>query len=237
MSKKHVFVGALVLAVGGFTIADNIPDDEIVTFEPLTPLSSADMNANFDALQAGVNDNDGRITTNAADITANESDIGDNASNITTNASRLDTLEAGGTGGQWAESGDDIYYPFAAGVGNVGIGSVSPLVRLTIESGHESDAIPTLGTVGGGFYLSNANELYGLMAGVTNGGSAWLQSQRTDGAATAYNLLLNPSGGNVGVGTTIPTVPLQVEGNSSGGIIISRSGFESWGVGSARSGR
>src|ERR1035437_5203449 len=37
-----------------------------------------------------------------------------------------------------------------------------------------------------------------------------MQAQRVDGTATAYNMLLQPNGGNVGIGTTAPLSKLQV---------------------------
>jgi len=83
--------------------------------------------------------------------------------------------------------------------GNVGIGTTAPGTRLQITSPNASDAL-TLGSSSGGFYLTNSNYLYGLSAGSFSNGNSWLQVGRTDGTATAYNLLLNPSGGNVGIG-------------------------------------
>lgn len=45
------------------------------TFTSGTPAVAADVNANFDAVAAGVNDNDSRITTNNGSISTNASDI------------------------------------------------------------------------------------------------------------------------------------------------------------------
>ncbi len=46
--------------------------------------------------------------------------------------------------------------------------------------------------------------VYGLAGDVLTNGKTYLQSQRTDGNTTAYDLLLQPLGGNVGIGTTSP---------------------------------
>jgi len=79
--------------------------------------------------------------------------------------------------------------------------------------------VPTAGTVDGAHsqWLTNGfNTAYGLSIGVAGSGNSWLQCQRNDGAGTLYNLLLNPLGGNVGIGTAAPAVRFHVK--SSGEI-------------------
>ena len=96
--------------------------------------------------------------------------------------------------------------------GNVGIGTTAPGTRLQVVGGGAT--IPALGTNGGTLLISNNDANYGLLAGVESNGNSWLQVQRVAGGATAYNLLLQPNGGNVGIGTTTPsTFKLQVAGN------------------------
>ena len=93
-------------------------------------------------------------------------------------------------------------------VGNVGIGTTSPVARLQ-STGAAATTSPTLGSAtGGSLYLTNTDNAYGLLAGVASNGNAWLQVQRTDASAIAYNLTLQPSGGNVGIGFTAPDQPL-----------------------------
>src|SRR5271157_4463902 len=77
-----------------------------------------------------------------------------------------------------------------------------------------NDAIPSLGTESGvfGFYKYDAglgHPLYGLIGGVAASGDAWLQAQRVDGTATAYNLELQPSGGSVAIPTLSTAGVLQ----------------------------
>jgi hypothetical protein len=95
--------------------------------------------------------------------------------------------------------------------GNVGIGTTSPGNKLSVVTGTGADdTIPALGSNGGKFSLLNNGGLYGLISGVLGSGNSFLQTQRVDGTATAYNMLLQPNGGNVGIGTTTPGYPLQV---------------------------
>ena len=87
--------------------------------------------------------------------------------------------------------------------GNLGVGTSAPKTRLQATAGGFLNA-PVLGSATGApLYVSNSDTSYGLVAGVNNAtGHVWLQAQRTDGTATAYNLTLNEAGGNVLVGTT-----------------------------------
>lgn len=95
--------------------------------------------------------------------------------------------------------------------GNVGIGTTAPGTKLSISPG-VAYAAPTLGTASGSFSLLGDSGLYGLYAGVSSSGNSWLQAMRSDATATAYDILLNPSGGNVGIGTAAPTEILDVNG-------------------------
>ncbi len=96
--------------------------------------------------------------------------------------------------------------------GKVGIGTTTPSTTFQISKNAES-AYPTLGTASGSFSMMGSSNLFGLYAGVANSGNVWMQSMRND-AATAYAILLNPVGGNVGIGTTTPTTKLDIAGNT-----------------------
>ena len=97
--------------------------------------------------------------------------------------------------------------------GNIGLGITSPGVKLVTIAQNYSEG-PTLGSgVVGGQALLATNGLFGQYSGVSSTtGHVWHQVQRND-ATTAYNMILQPSGGNVGIGTTSPTEKLEVDGN------------------------
>jgi hypothetical protein len=98
--------------------------------------------------------------------------------------------------------------------GKVGIGIDAPQTLLNVNS-LSGTTYPTLGTASGVIALS-INELHGMYLGVDGpSGNGWIQAMREDASATAYNLILQPSGGNVGIGLTdTSSVKLGVSGNS-----------------------
>jgi hypothetical protein len=103
---------------------------------------------------------------------------------------------------------------FAATRGNVGVGITSPKTALQAAEAAVNNALPTPGTASGVFSVLSNSAAYGMYFGVQNSnGYGWIQNMRQDGNATVYPILLQPSGGNVGIGTTSPGSPLEVYGN------------------------
>jgi hypothetical protein len=97
--------------------------------------------------------------------------------------------------------------------GNVGIGTTVPASKVHIIGASNdtvSQANANLNVEGNG-----GN---GLVIGTrgTPGFASYIQAGFVDNFATAvYPLLLNPSGGNVGIGTSIPASPLHVVGEGA----------------------
>jgi len=97
-----------------------------------------------------------------------------------------------------------------SGTAKVGTAGTYSNARLRVAPG-SMDAYPSLGTTRGGLTLGGS---FGLDIGVRGTGNSWIQVHRFDGTPTAYNLILQPSGGNVGIGTETPTEMLDVNGDT-----------------------
>jgi len=101
--------------------------------------------------------------------------------------------------------------------GRVGIGATSPKTQLQSSGGGTLNA-PSLGSssTNAPLYLTNNDTAYGLVVGNSSAdGHVWLQAQRTDGTATAYNITLNEAGGNVGIAESDPSTALDVSGDAT----------------------
>ena len=101
--------------------------------------------------------------------------------------------------------------------GNVGIGTSSPDSKLNIN-GNSGDPSATYTTTAanstisiGDFSASGLRMLFGVNPSTP---STWIQNQYTTNQVTA-KLLLNPLGGNVGIGTTSPTEKLHIFGTTA----------------------
>jgi hypothetical protein len=92
--------------------------------------------------------------------------------------------------------------------GNVGVGTASPPSQLSV-SFNPPVSIPALGSGVGGVSIGPATA-YGMLVGTISDGNGYIQQQRFDGSTAVYNLLLQPSGGNVGIGTNNPLGRLAV---------------------------
>ena len=98
--------------------------------------------------------------------------------------------------------------------GDLGIGTTSPRVRLQVTPSSNAGE-PSLGTANAGSVFTNSSGLYGLNLGVAPSGYTWMQAMRFDGTATAYDMVLQAAGGNVGIGTSSPATRLSVDNTRS----------------------
>ena len=104
--------------------------------------------------------------------------------------------------------------------GNLGIGTTSPTTKLDIDS--DANSLPaTSGTTQTGniLRLNGAGSTTLDIGSDASAGKIWLQSVDNTNLATERILLLNPNGGNVGIGTDSPTAKLHVDQSSTTGAI------------------
>jgi len=107
--------------------------------------------------------------------------------------------------------------------GNVGIGATTP--KLTLHVAGTSAAPTNTGTTPTGVMRIDGKDGNVLDIGtyVANPYGTWLQTADSGNLATHYPLILNPLGGNVGIGTTGPTGALDVRDATSGLVGFSTS--------------
>jgi hypothetical protein len=96
--------------------------------------------------------------------------------------------------------------------GNVGIGTTSPVQKLTVIGLFGAPA--TSGTAQDGIARFGQSSGNGCLDFGFGDPYSWIQSRDASSYATNYNLSLQPNGGNVGIGTTSPSQKLQVAGGN-----------------------
>ena len=152
------------------------------------------------------------VSSNAADVTTIKAQY--NATNYLEFAhNRINAVNSGGTDFLLLQTaGANRAIVNATGLG---IGTTAPAQTLAVLKTTNYNP-PGLGASAGHFFFGKQDGggagSYGLLGGTRGTGDSWLQAQRIDGTATAYNLVLQPSGGNVGIGTQSPSTILDVNG-------------------------
>ena len=93
--------------------------------------------------------------------------------------------------------------------GDVGIGTTAPTSKLFVAD--PGTTLPTGITAGTGFSVARADGLIGLSIGyLASNQSSYLQAKNFTNT-DMLPLLLNPSGGNVGIGTSSPLTKLDID--------------------------
>ena len=146
-------------------------------------------------------------------------------------------------------SGSSVFMQVSSS-GNVGFGLTAPIARFHVagpNQGPLASGVARLGFADSSSVaiFTNADPLYGTLFGTLSTGVGWIQQQRINGVATAYDLLLQPNvsgatggvfevdgaaaganafyvsaSGNVGIGTNAPVHELHIQGVSTGSTTV-----------------
>lgn len=99
--------------------------------------------------------------------------------------------------------------------GNVGIGDASPVQKLVVNQSIPGGNPATSGTGNDPNVIARfAYGIVGLDFGGYTSGSSWIQNRLTTDYSANLPLLLNPNGGNIGIGTNAPTAKLDIKDGS-----------------------
>lgn len=144
-----------------------------------------------------------------------------NASTVYIDAAPSATV-TGGNYAMYVNSGQSYFG------GNVGIGSTTPYSNLSIEGTQTTTGLARLFSIKSGNASSDA-ALLNISARTDTGATTGrrVELDVLDGGGTARSLILNPSGGSVGIGDTTPDAKLDVHGK----VVVASDGNDPAGLG------
>ena len=119
----------------------------------------------------------------------------------------------------------------ATDAGDVGIGTTTPQTKLHVNGKfhvyYATESAPTDDLFASSFASFGEYNDDALWIGKDTSSSIWLQAAYKTPSTAKYKLLLNPLGGNVGIGTSSPTEQLEVSGNIKATSFIKSGGTSS----------
>lgn len=222
-NDDHTQYALLAGRAGGQTLIGGSGSGESITLQSTSDTTKGKIFFGSNSAYDEVNNRLGIGTTNP--LSKFQLNAGGNSSLSSTSAFAFIKSEAepygmfmgiAGNGNSWFQSGlRDESEKYSISLqprgGNVGIGTVTPYGRLNTLALASADKM-TLGTTSeSGLSITSPNgNNYGMYFGVNqSSGNSWIQAGRGD-TATAYNMSLQASGGNVGIGTASPTTLLHL---------------------------
>lgn len=164
------------------------------------------------------------VFTNQGSGTYNKATIEYSANGLTIERARKEDTSSGaiipliisqrGGGTAVKFSGNDMYI-----AGKIGIQNGTPKSNLSVWSYVTST--PSLGNLAvDGTVEFGVTNGYATYFWTDGSGRGSIQQGRSDGNATAYNLAINPLGGNVGIGMGVPSYKLDVASNARVAAIV-----------------
>lgn len=109
-----------------------------------------------------------------------------------------------------------LFFTFLSNA-QTGIGTTTPVNKLEVVA-TAADPASSNSSANGNLRLGNSSGSHVLDFGLSSSSTySWLQARSKSNYATNYNLVLNPNGGNVGIGTSSPSAKLNIAG---GGVRI-----------------
>lgn len=183
-------------------------------------------------------DNNGGYITNNASLLTSEAIYFQNSTNLMRlYAAGAEKARLSSTGLQLFGTGSVLVVDGTGNssfAGNVGIGTTAPGSKFEI-SGSNSDPSGALSNVGVVRIGTAATNGLDIGASSSSPFGVWLQSKTTSiNASAVYPLLLNPVGGNVGIGTTNPGTTLDIVGTLRVSSSIVQGGAANNGIGGAQ---
>jgi len=157
--------------------------------------AAIDLTSDVTGILPIANGGTGQSTASGAINAILPTQTGNNGKFLTTNGTSANWSPL--TSSQWITTGSDIYY----NTGNVGIGTTTPTAKLDVSASGEA-----LRLIGNNNYLSFFNTANTVR-------TAYIQQNpgiSLDISTSGLPLILNQSGGNVGIGTTTPEAKLSV---------------------------
>ena len=188
----------LVKDAGGLDVTGTVTADGL-TVDGNASLSAG--NVTFTLFETDTTDLNTRFRQNGGALLVRTTSD-DGATDIT----RMSIDHSTGDLSLFEDTGTTAKFFWDASAESLGIGTSSPALKGHINGA--SNGLPaTSGTTQtNGVLRLSSSATSGIIDFGMNSANPWIQATDSSGLNNNYNLLLNPNGGNVGIGTTSPTV-------------------------------